>query len=151
MTSPMLRATGDSRGMLLADLFSLTATLASAPFFVRQFGPVGAVGSLLVGSFTFQALAARRIARTMALGIGALLPVARWTRLALLCAACAFPPWLLLLAAPAPLRLLLGGALACTAYTVAVLKLHLVPAGERAMVLGLLARWLPERWLRRLG
>jgi hypothetical protein len=29
--------------------------------------------------------------------------------------------------------------------------LHLVPAGERAMVLGLLARWLPERWLRRLG
>jgi O-antigen/teichoic acid export membrane protein len=151
MTSPMLRATGDSRGMLLADLFSLAATLASAPLFVRQFGPVGAVGSLLVGSLTFQALAARRIARTMAIGIGALLPVGRWARLALLCSACTFPPWLLLLAAPAPVRLLLGGALACTAYTVAVLKLHLIPAGERAMVLGMLARWLPERWLRRLG
>ncbi len=151
MTSPMLRATGDSRGMLIADLVSLATTLASAPLFVRQFGPVGAVGSLLVGSLTFQVVAAHRIARTMATGIGALMPVGRWTRLGLLCAACAIPPWLALLAAPAPVRLLLGGAVAVAAYSLAVLKLNLVPPGERAMILGMLGRWVPERWLRHLG
>jgi O-antigen/teichoic acid export membrane protein len=151
MTSPMMRATGDSRGMLLADLFSLAATLASAPVFVREFGPVGAVGSLLVGSLVFQVVAARRIAKVMGVGVGELMPIGRWTRLSLLCGACTLPPWFFLLAAPAPARLLLGGALAGSAYTVAVLKLHLVPPGEREMVLGTLARWLPERWLRRLG
>ncbi|HEU5323526.1 MAG TPA: oligosaccharide flippase family protein, partial [Methylomirabilota bacterium] len=140
LASPLLRATGDLRVMLRADLLSLAVAVAALALLVGPLGPVGAVTSLVLGTATFAAWASRRNAQRLGLGWRDFLPWGGLARIAVLAAAAALGPWLMLHDATPALRLLLGGGTAALLYGVVAWRSGLVPAADRQLVRALVAR-----------
>jgi glycosyltransferase involved in cell wall biosynthesis/O-antigen/teichoic acid export membrane protein len=142
MTSPLLRATGDLKVMLKADVASCLAALLALWPMVRVFGPPGAVGSMLVGVVTFALFTAPKAARLLQLRLRNLI---RWKLAASLLGIgvlAAITAYAVTAALPSLPRLLLGCSLSMLLYAGMAWYLHLVPAPERAWMVG----WVQSQW-----
>ncbi len=140
LSSAMLRATADLKVMLGADALSLGVTVGVLFLLVEPLGPLGAVVSLIVGRAAFALFAARRVLRRLGVPLGRFL---RWGRMAAVLAVAATAAGgsaALLAAAPTPVRLFGGSALAVAAYAAGVWHAGLVPSEEREMVRSFSAR-----------
>lgn len=140
LSSAMLRATADMTVMLGADALSLGVTVAVLFLLVDPLGPLGAVISLIAGRAAFALFAARRVLRRLQVPVSRFL---RWGRMAAVlavAAAAAGGSAALLAAAPVPVRLFVGTALAMAAYAAGVWYADLVPVEEREMVRSFAAR-----------
>jgi len=132
--SPLLRATGDLRAMLSADLASLLVSAGALVLLVGRFGPIGAVGSLVAGYATFVLWASRLNAARLELPVGRFLPWAALTRVLLVSVGTALIAWFAFANTAAAVRLLLGGALGLGLYAATAWRAGLVPAEERRLV-----------------
>ncbi len=134
--SPMLRATADLRVMLLADLAALGVTVASLIPLVARFGPIGAVASLVLGKATFMAVASRRTAHRLELGLRDFMP---WAPLAGMVALGAATAWaaheaVVRIGLPLAPRILVGAAVAASAYAAVAWVTGLLPEQEKQLV-----------------
>jgi O-antigen/teichoic acid export membrane protein len=132
--SPLLRATGDLRAMLWADIASLLVSVGALAALVGTFGPLGAVGSLVVGNVTFVLWASRLNAVRLELPLRSFLPWAPLARVLLLSAGAALAAFYSLSNAPAVVRLIVGGGLGLVLYALAVWRAGLIPAEERRLM-----------------
>jgi O-antigen/teichoic acid export membrane protein len=146
--SPLLRATGDLRTMLWADIASLLVSVGALLVFVRTFGPLGAVGSLVAGNATFVLWASRLNAVRLGLPIRRFLPWGALARVLLLSLGTALAASFALSSAPAIVRVLLGCGFGMGLYALAAWRAGLIPLEERRLVtdaLGSLRRWMTGR------
>jgi O-antigen/teichoic acid export membrane protein len=140
LTSPLLRATGDLRRMVEADVASLLATIAVLVLTVRSLGVVGAALSMVVGNIVFVLFTAARARERLQVG---LVRLVEWRRIALVLATSAVAsvlPYALLSAAPTPVRLVLGGGSAGLFYVALVWYFGLLPEQEERLLQGWIAR-----------
>ncbi len=77
--SPMLRAAGDTRHMVVTDTVAMLAVVGTLVALTGPLGPLAAVMSLVIGKATYMLVAAGRTAFHLGLGVRALLP---WGKLA---------------------------------------------------------------------
>ncbi len=141
MTSPLLRAAGDLRFMMLADAISLVVTLAVLVGLARALGPMAAVLSLVAGVGTFAVVTSWRVARRLRLGVRQLYPWGAIAGIVALSLLSALVPWVALRHAPPLVTLLAGGAIGGLAYAALVWRVGLVPAPEREALIRV-APWL---------
>lgn len=131
LTSPLLRATRDLKVMLVADVVSLSATLAVLMVLVKPLGPIGAVISLVAGNLTFGLVCLERSAKRLGLRAWQVLP---WRSLGLILViggASALGAWAVVRGWPMAVRLVVGGGISCLLYAAAAWKGGLIPQPER--------------------
>lgn len=145
LSSPMLRATGDLRLMLVADIASLAVTIAVLVATVATLGPMGAVLSLLAGQATFVAIASVRSATRLGLGLGNFLPWGSVLGVLATASAASIIPFVALQGVHPTVRLLVGGPVAGLLYAGLAWRLGLVPESEREIVRRALARFRKPR------
>jgi O-antigen/teichoic acid export membrane protein len=76
----ILRAVGDTRGVLSSSLYGLLATVLISPLLCLKFGPLGAAAGYVLSQFVAVAVLLARLARHSSLRMGQLLP---WSSLAI--------------------------------------------------------------------
>ncbi len=140
LASPLLRATGDVRLMVGADLASLAVALITLVPLVHAFGTAGAVASLVAGVATFSLIASWRNAARLELRLVRFLPWSHLARLFGAAAASAGIACLLVHLAPPVWRLALGPAAALAVYATLVWRTSLLPASDRVWIRELVHR-----------
>ncbi len=145
LSSPMLRATGDLRLMLVADIASLAVTIAVLVATVGRLGPMGAVLSLLAGQATFIVIASVRSATRLGLNLGNFMPWGSVLGVVATAAVASIVPFMAMQGLHPTLRLLLGGPVAAALYAGLAWRFGLVPESERAIVRRSLARFTRSR------
>ncbi|HET8947104.1 MAG TPA: oligosaccharide flippase family protein [Candidatus Polarisedimenticolia bacterium] len=134
----ILRAVGDTRGILTSTLYALIATVLISPLLCLKFGPLGAATGYVLSQFVAVAYLLRRISRHSGLRVAQLLP---WRSLALCMAVvvpCALAARLATQAVPFGLvRLVVATPLFVLLGFIGLLKTGLLHAEERHF----LRRW----------
>lgn len=131
----ILRAVGDTRGILTSTLYALIATALISPVLCLKFGPLGASTGYVLSQFIAVAYLLTRIARHSQLRLAEMLP---WRSLAigmaivLPCAAAArlaTVPF-----ASGPVRLLAGGPIFLVLVIAGMLRFGLLDDAERELI-----------------
>jgi O-antigen/teichoic acid export membrane protein len=131
----ILRAVGDTRGILTSTLWSLGATAILSPILCFSFGPLGAAAGYVVSQFVAVGYLLRRISRHSELSVAQMIPWASLTACLALVVPCALisrlatqvlPPGLLRLSVAAPLFGIL--------WAVALLRTRLLLEEDRALL-----------------
>ncbi|MGH7541298.1 MAG: lipopolysaccharide biosynthesis protein [Gemmatimonadota bacterium] len=131
--SPMLRAAGDTRRMIVADLIALVVAVGVLVAFAGPFGPLAAVASLVCGKAAYMFAAAGRTARRLGLGVTDLLHWRALSGITALAAISAFAVAGLadLIGVPWVAKLFAGGPAAGLLFLGAAWRLGLVPESEK--------------------
>jgi uncharacterized membrane protein len=136
--SPLLRATGDLRTMLWADVASLIMSVGALVLLAKPFGSLGAVGSLVAGYATFVLWASRLNAARLGLSFRRFLPWTALARVLLLSVGAALVGFYLFSNAAAIVRTLFGGGLGLVMYAAVAWRVGLVHIEERQLVMNAL-------------
>jgi O-antigen/teichoic acid export membrane protein len=142
--SPMLRATGDTRTIMLADALSTIAAIATILMLTPVLGLTGAVLGVVIGSGAYALASVPRVARRLGHAPLALVP---WRHLAVVGFASigsAALASVLLQNAPGPARAILGPGLTLSAVALIVLRWRMLPSSEHALVIDRFRRTLPR-------
>jgi O-antigen/teichoic acid export membrane protein len=134
LSSALLRASASLQALVLADLASLVATIGVLLLAASPLGAVGAVLSLIAGSFVFNVVAGARIARSLGLGLGRYLQWGRLGGIAAISLAAAGVAALAVAPLPLALRAVGGPALALTLAALVLWLTPLVTEPERGLV-----------------
>lgn len=147
--SAMLRAAGDAKATLHADLSSLAVTIGVLLLTAPTLGPMGAALSLVAGQLAFAVYASWRTARRIELPARDYLPWSGLVKVLAVAGLAAYAAWwtgqLVFPGSPAA-RLFIAGGFGGLLFLAVAWVLGLVPEAEREMVKGF-ARRLP--WARR--
>jgi len=136
----MLRATGDLKRMIAADVISLGVTVATLLLFAKSLGILAAVLSIVVGNAALNVIVAGRVINRFGFTLGTYLQWGRILTVALVAAACAATGYFTTQLLPLWARIFVGPGIAGIAYFGITWAMGLIPESERKLLLEVLRR-----------
>lgn len=138
----MLRATGDLKRMIIADLISLAITVTALVALVDMLGILAAVWSIVLGHAALSCVVIGRVMHRLELRLSEYLQWRKISAVAIVALLCVTVAYYVTLPFPAWLRITLGPAIAGMAYLASIWVTQLIPNPERQALIQLRRRLL---------